>query len=95
MFKILTAVSVSELEEAFLELHTCFLLCKAACCLIHFIVPNLRHSSFVSQRLSPEVYENSSRSGELRHGSLLHAGLYDLILLFLVFSFILTLDRCV
>ena len=32
-------------------------------------------------------------SGELRHGSSLHAGFYDLILFFPVSSFILTLDR--
>ena len=34
-------------------------------------------------------------SGELRNGSSLHAGFYDLILFFLVSSFILILDRCV
>ena len=34
-------------------------------------------------------------SGELRNGSSLHAGFYDLILFFPVSSFILILDRCV
>ena len=36
-----------------------------------------------------------SISGELRNGSSLHAGFYDLILFFPVSSFILILDRCV
>ena len=35
------------------------------------------------------------RSGELRNGSSLHAGFYDLTLFFPVSSFILILDRCV
>ena len=34
-------------------------------------------------------------SGELRNGSSLHAGFYDLILFFPVSSLILLLDRCV
>ena len=61
MFEFLTAVSVSELEEVFLQLHTRFLLCKAACCLIHVKVPNLRHSSFVSKRLSKSTQNISYR----------------------------------
>ena len=36
-----------------------------------------------------------SNSGELRNGSSLHAGFYDLTLFFPVSSFILILDRCV
>ena len=39
--------------------------------------------------------ENDNNSGELRNGSSLHAGFYDLILFFPVSSFILILDRCV
>ena len=39
--------------------------------------------------------ENICSSGELRNGSSLHAGFYDLILFFPVSSFILLLDRCV
>ena len=37
----------------------------------------------------------TQNSGELRNGSSLHAGFYDLILFFPVSSFILILDRCV
>ena len=38
---------------------------------------------------------NKRYSGELRHGSSLHAWFYDLILFLPVSSFILTVDRCV
>ena len=42
-----------------------------------------------------DVHSLVKYSGELRHGSSLHAGFYDLILFFPVSSFILTLDGCV
>ena len=38
---------------------------------------------------------SEASSGELRNGSSLHVGLYDLILFFPLSSFILLLDRCV
>ena len=48
------------------------------------------HPSYISY-----TPEKRTPSGELRHGSSLHAGFYDLILFFPLSSFILTLDRCV
>ena len=49
-FLFLTAVLV------ILELHTCC--CKAACCFLPVMIPNLRHSSFVSQRLLRGIRKN-------------------------------------
>ena len=52
MLYFLTAVPVFELEEIFLELHTCFL--------VSSYLVNPRHSSFVSERLPRENWDEWS-----------------------------------
>ena len=53
------------------------------------------NTAFLAPTVSFEPLTYNPFSGELRNGSSLHAGFYDLILFFPVSSFILILDRCV